>query len=169
MELIDLSELVSSNIELLKFRAAEKRQSIDLEIRNQPLKAMADSDKFSRVVSNIVTNAIKFSSEDSRILVRLYLEDDNIIFSVKDSGIGIPASIKAKVFEMFTEAKRPGTNGEKPYGLGLSIAKQIVEAHKGQIWFDSEEGKGTTFIISLPVNEPEHGSFQHRRPVVISA
>ncbi|HEX8278517.1 MAG TPA: ATP-binding protein, partial [Segetibacter sp.] len=71
---------------------------------------------------------------------------------IEDSGIGIPDSLKSKVFDMFTEAKRPGTAGEKPYGLGLSICRQIVEAHGGSICFESEEGKGTTFFVRLNYN-----------------
>ena len=59
--------------------------------------------------------------------------------------------MKSQIFETFTKAKRAGTSGEKPFGLGLSIVKQIVEAHGGKIWFESEEGLGSTFFVQLPV------------------
>ena len=68
--------------------------------------------------------------------------------SVKDSGIGIPEKFKSKVFNTFTDARRPGTAGEKSFGLGLSICKQIIELHDGKIWFESND-KGTTFHFTL--------------------
>ncbi|MCC6683884.1 MAG: HAMP domain-containing histidine kinase, partial [Bacteroidia bacterium] len=71
---------------------------------------------------------------------------------VKDNGIGIPAEMHSKIFDMFTAARRPGTDGETPFGLGLSIVRKIVEAHKGKILVESEVGKGTTFFIQLPLN-----------------
>jgi signal transduction histidine kinase len=69
--------------------------------------------------------------------------------SVNDRGIGIPDNIKNQVFNMFTNAKRPGTLGEKSFGLGLSICKQIIEKHHGKIWFESDSENGTTFYIRL--------------------
>ena len=74
-----------------------------------------------------------------------------ILISVTDVGIGIPPEMEEKIFDMFTEAKRPGTAGEQAFGLGLAISKQIVEAHKGKIWFESNRGKGTAFFVELPV------------------
>ncbi len=150
---LNFAELVSHNVELLKFRAAEKQQVIDLRVEQTYMEALVDSDKFSRVIGNIITNAIKFSKEGARIKVDLYTSAEDIYLTVKDEGIGIPDSIKEKVFEMFTEAKREGTSGEKPYGLGLSIARQIVERHNGRIWFESVVGEGTTFFITIPQSE----------------
>ena len=70
--------------------------------------------------------------------------------SVKDKGMGIPERNRPLVFDMFTQAKVPGTSGEMPYGLGLSISLQIAKAHKGNIWFETEEGKGSTFHFEFP-------------------
>jgi signal transduction histidine kinase len=75
----------------------------------------------------------------------------SVLIAVKDHGIGIPAEMKDKIFDMFTEAKRTGTAGEQAFGLGLAISKQIVEAHGGKIWFESKPGQGTTFYVELPV------------------
>lgn len=76
---------------------------------------------------------------------------EKVIVSIKDEGIGIPESIKNKVFEWYTDGKRSGTEGEKPFGMGLAISKQIIAAHGGAIWFESEENKGTTFYIEIPI------------------
>jgi signal transduction histidine kinase len=72
---------------------------------------------------------------------------------VKDTGLGIPDDIQDKIFDPFTTARRKGTQGEQPFGLGLYISKQIVEAHNGKIWVESEPGKGTTFYVELPILE----------------
>ena len=80
----------------------------------------------------------------------LELIDGQVHIAVKDSGVGIPEKNRPFVFDMFTQAKIPGTSGEVPFGLGLSISLQIARAHQGNIWFDTEEGKGTTFHFEFP-------------------
>jgi signal transduction histidine kinase len=76
--------------------------------------------------------------------------DGYVQVCVQDTGMGIPEELKDKVFDMFTEAKRTGTSGEQPYGLGLCINKQLVEAHGGSIWFESIQEVGTSFYFTLP-------------------
>ena len=78
-------------------------------------------------------------------------EGNQALISVKDNGIGIPRKFLPELFGMFTAAKRPGTGGEQSFGLGLSISKQITEAHGGKIWAESKENIGSTFFISLPL------------------
>ena len=141
--------LVSNSIDLLRFKAAEKNQRIVFEALDTPEELYISREKIWRVMSNLISNAIKFSPRGAEILVKVGHRDDNILISVKDHGIGIPAEMKQTVFNMFTEAKRPGTIGEPSFGLGLSISKQIVESHGGEIWFESVPGKGTTFYVLL--------------------
>ncbi|MEP6613095.1 MAG: ATP-binding protein, partial [Mucilaginibacter sp.] len=107
-------------------------------------------EKIWRVIGNLISNAIKFSPAGETIFVKAVVANNELRISVNDAGIGIPANVQDKVFNMFTEAKRPGTAGEKSFGLGLSISKQIIENHDGKIWFESDGKTGTTFYISLP-------------------
>jgi signal transduction histidine kinase len=93
---------------------------------------------------------MKFSPEGSVINVALLDRQDTVLISVADHGIGIPENLRNQVFSMFTDAKRPGTSGEQSFGLGLAISRQIVEAHEGKIWFESNAGAGTTFYVELP-------------------
>jgi len=102
------------------------------------------------VLNNILGNAIKFSPTDSSIIVTLTADGRGYRITIRDHGMGIPAAAQKNVFDVFTLSRRTGTQGEKSFGLGLSICKQIIEAHEGRIWFESEEGKGTEFFIELP-------------------
>lgn len=149
-ELVDITAELITRIKLLRFKAAEKQQEIILHTPSNHVSVYVNKEKILRVINNLVNNAIKFSPAGSKITVTMQDNDDQVLFIVKDSGIGIPEQMKAKVFDLFSEAKRFGTAGEQPFGLGLSISKQIAEAHSGKIWFDSIENSGTTFYVSIP-------------------
>jgi signal transduction histidine kinase len=80
----------------------------------------------------------------------MVLKPHHLQIAVQDQGIGVPDEMKQEIFNMFTNAMRPGTSGEQSFGLGLAISRQIIEAHNGKIWFESAPGQGTTFFIDLP-------------------
>ncbi len=145
---ISLSALLTQAAQLLGFNAREKGQH--LVLRDAAHATLhADYNKLARVINNLVVNAIKFSPEGSEILIETSRTPEGILIAVKDNGIGIPPNIGSKLFEPFTQAQRAGTAGEKSFGLGLYISKQIIEAHGGRIWFTSQPGQGTTFYILL--------------------
>jgi signal transduction histidine kinase len=152
MEVLNIDDLLGECLRLLGFRAKDKSQELLLNA-HAGANVMGDREKLWRVINNLVVNAIKFSPDDSEILVESKLSANNVIITVKDAGMGIPANIQSRVFDPFTTAKRNGTNGEQPFGLGLFISKQIVDAHKGKIWLESEPEKGTTFYVELPAIE----------------
>lgn len=153
MEKIDMRMLLNECVDQLKFKAEEKEQQLELELEDNAV-VLADREKLQRVLSNLIVNAIKFSKLNATVKVKMTIREDKMELSVTDQGIGIPDELKSKIFDPFTKAKRWGTSGEQPFGLGLSISKQIVEAHEGEIWFESEENKGTVFYVKLPVNAP---------------
>ena len=107
--------------------------------------------KFSRVIDNLITNAIKFTPSNGSVVVAIQPDTRGVVLKFHDTGIGIPSSLKAGLFEPFTASGRTGTANEHSTGLGLSIAKKIVESHAGEIWFESEEGEGSTFFLRLPL------------------
>jgi two-component system sensor histidine kinase VicK len=148
-ELVDLNSLLGKSVELLRFKALEKNQHIELHLLDLPEEVWINREKIWRVISNLISNAIKFSPEGSTIEAEIKDNEKEVEISIKDYGIGIPDNLQSKVFNMFTEAKRPGTQGEKSFGLGLSISKQIIENHDGKIWFESQKGRGSTFYIRL--------------------
>lgn len=147
-EPVDIAEMLQYCVSLLKSKAEAKEQQLTLEI--VPAVLAASREKLWRVISNLIANAIKFSPIGAKIKVKMIQKEQEIRILVKDEGIGIPAEMGEKIFDLFTEAKRPGTAGEQPFGMGLAISKQIVEAHNGKIWFENNEISGTTFFVDLP-------------------
>ncbi|MCC5938199.1 MAG: tetratricopeptide repeat-containing sensor histidine kinase [Lunatimonas sp.] len=150
-EEVDLERMLNYCADLLRFKAEEKQQQITLS--TEPVKAWISREKMWRVVSNLIANAIKFSHKGGNIHIQLVKKVDRALISIQDHGIGIPDKLKDTLFELFTNSKRYGTDGETPHGMGLAISKQIVKAHGGRIWFESEDGKGSTFFVELPLNE----------------
>ncbi len=148
-EPIDIGEMLQYCVSLLLNKAEAKDQQINLHTETFILPASRE--KLWRVISNLLANAIKFSPKGGVIDVKMEHDAHRVLIAIKDNGIGIPAEMQNKIFDLFTEAKRPGTAGEQPFGLGLAISKQIVEAHGGKIWFESVKGKGATFFVELPV------------------
>lgn len=149
-ESTNINHLIKTAVELLQLKASEKDQTIKTHLPENDVYLTVNPEKIKRVINNLITNAIKFSPKGKEISIGFQQKYKTNLITVKDRGIGIPEDIQPKVFDMFTEAKRKGTAGELPYGLGLSICKQIVEAHNGSIWFESKQDKGTTFFVELP-------------------
>jgi signal transduction histidine kinase len=161
VETVDLCPFVRSTIDSHLPRALEK--NIQLTMENTLRYAFCDINrtKLSRVMDNLVTNALKFTNEGGRVSVVIEEDGRNIAIKIADNGIGIPDALQSNVFRPFSSSGRPGTAGEKSTGIGLSIAAGIVEQHHGKLWFESEEGEGTTFYLRLPAAEndgAENGS-----------
>jgi signal transduction histidine kinase len=147
-EHINLEELLLFCKEIMQPQLNEKNQQLIMDI--EPANIMADKDKLWRVFSNLIANASKFSARNTLIHITCIQRPNEVVIAVKDQGIGIPENLKHKIFKITPDIKRRGTDGEPSFGLGLTICKQIVEAHKGRIWLSSHEGQGTTFFVALP-------------------
>jgi signal transduction histidine kinase len=148
-EPVDLNTLLHYCVDLLQYKANAKGQQIILQAAH--VTVAVNNEKLWRVVSNLITNAIKFSPVGDVIIVSLTENPPYVTIAVEDHGIGIPPSMKNNIFDMSADAKRKGTAGEESYGMGLAICKQIVEAHDGRIWFESQPGMGSTFYVELPM------------------
>ena len=110
-----------------------------------------DPNRIDLLINNLITNAIKFSAPKSRIVLRAVLLEGAVAISVTDQGQGIPREEMSKMFQYFGRTSVLPTAGEKSTGLGLAIAKRMVEAHGGKIGVESEPGKGSTFTFTLPL------------------
>ena len=151
VEPLELDELLTYSVGLMQYRANEKKQSLVLNV--EPVTVMADREKIWRVINNLIVNAIKFSYEGKNITISLVKKEGVALLTVRDEGVGIPPAMRGEIFHLFAMEGRTGTSGEESFGLGLSIAKQIIDAHGGKIWFESEQGKGTTFYVELKTIE----------------
>ena len=116
---------------------------------DKPIYTHINMEKMQRVMDNLISNAIKFSGESERVEVKLHNADGQIFIDVKDFGMGIPERLLPYIFDRFSRASRRGIRGEESVGLGLSIVKQIVEKHGGEIGVVSTEREGTTFTIHM--------------------
>jgi signal transduction histidine kinase len=129
-----------------------KQKNIDfvLELLDDNLTIDCDIAKIKQIFNNLVSNAIKFTLENGSVYLKHSHNDTHNIFKVQDTGIGISPENLPKLYEKFGDHQRLGTGGEKGTGLGMPIVKSFVDLHKGTIEIESEVGKGTTFVISLP-------------------
>lgn len=135
-----------------QYKDAEKEIAKTFELTASPGEIFMEIDeyKFNQVINNLVSNAIKFTPDGGIIKIHIEEKEEDVLITVADNGIGIPIKYHEMLFDKFSRAKRPGLKGEPSLGLGMSLIKTIVEWHAGHIWFESQEGKGTTFYIQLP-------------------
>ncbi len=146
---VEMAPLMQHCVDLLQFKASEKAQ--DIVLKTELITLQVNRQKIWRVMSNLITNAIKFSPGGTTVFVTMTLKPGALCISVKDQGIGIPQGMENEVFKMFTSATRLGTSGELSFGIGLAISRQIVAAHNGKIWYENGVDRGTTFFVELPV------------------
>ena len=111
-----------------------------------------DDVKFFQIINNLISNSVKFTNGDGRITVEIVDQSSTFSVSIRDNGIGIPEYLHPHLFKKNTPAGRPGLRGEKSIGMGLYIVKKLVDLMNGSISFESEENKGSTFILEFPKN-----------------
>jgi signal transduction histidine kinase len=145
---LDLSRLADESVKLLEPECQQKNIVLKNHLHG-PLHAFADVNMIRSILRNLLTNAIKFTKPKGTISLNAYRVEHKIIISVADSGIGIPEQNRNKLFTI-TSVATQGTREEKGTGLGLLLCKEFVEKNGGNIWFETEEDKGTTFYFSLP-------------------
>jgi PAS domain S-box-containing protein len=146
----DLADIAASAVEELRPEARRKHIHLSLTATSVPVLAL-DPTRMAQLLGNLISNAVKFTPAGGKVDVRVGMEENKAVLTVTDSGIGIPAADREVIFERFfrtaeaTQQAIPGT------GLGLTITKAIVEAHHGTISVDSDEGRGSTFTVHLPI------------------
>ena len=147
----DFSPLVATIIKRLSPQATKKRITLRSNLPANLQHVLADEDRITQVLTNLVANALQYTPEDGTVTISATQKDDEVIVSIKDSGIGIPPEHLANLFTRFYRVdKSRSRNAGGGSGIGLTIARHLVEAHGGRIWVESEgEGKGSTFSFSL--------------------
>ncbi|MGN6293807.1 MAG: sensor histidine kinase [Chitinophagaceae bacterium] len=143
-----LKDILKESIELIDF----SDHTIQVDNPVVDITIVVDHQKITQVLVNLLTNAVKYSMPGTTISVSAVLLGDEIQISVSDQGIGIRAEYQQKIFDQFYRISSTGKIKAKGMGLGLYISKEIMEAHSGKIWVESEEGKGSVFNVQFPVN-----------------
>ena len=151
LEPVDIMELIRNNVSLNRVIAGRKQITVEFKpIRDLPVFQL-DRKKIEQVFNNLISNAIKYSYPQSRVIIDSKCENGNLVISVHDTGQGIPPAEMNKLFKPFPRISVKTTSGESSTGLGLVIVRKIVEAHNGKVWAENRLKVGTTFNISLPI------------------
>jgi signal transduction histidine kinase len=165
-ELLDLSQVETGNIQLnfvlsdaleivdyalnsVRFPAEQKGITLQVDAKPRVSKVHADVEKTAWVLVNFLSNAIRYSSEKSKIIIGVIERNKKIVFSVKDTGRGIDEQYQKRLFDRYFQVPTDGQN-KSGSGLGLAISKDFIEAQQGNIWVESAIGEGSTFYFSLP-------------------
>lgn len=151
---VSLVDVIAQVSEGLEIQAHEKEVTIKAEVAANLPQVQADEQRITQVLFNLISNALRHTPAGGTVTVSAELREDRVLVSVRDTGSGIPPEDLPHVFERFYRADRSRTRSTGGSGLGLTIAKQIVEAHGGKIWTQSWLGAGSTFAFSLPLSAP---------------
>ncbi len=148
-EICDAENLLKKAANLMLSMA--EKSHINLSINSQSITIYADSDRIIQTLTNLISNAIKFSPENSTIWLKVSQENEYILFQVKDEGRGIPADKIETIFGRFQQVDASDSRKQGGTGLGLAICQSIIQQHEGLIWAESILGKGSTFYFTLPL------------------
>jgi signal transduction histidine kinase len=152
---LPLPILAREVVESLGPEAAGKRISFEIKCADTNLTAWADADRIAEVLTNLIGNAIKFTPTDGNVTVSLVGSgDDWVEVSIADTGPGISSEQATRIFDRFYQVNNPEQRKATGTGLGLPIARALVEMHGGKIWLESEAGKGSVFSFTLPAQQP---------------
>ena len=152
---ISVTSFVQSCVETTQRPAAEKNLRISVNLQESVPDIAADRRRLAEVLQNLLDNAIQYTPSGGQILVSTSADEDEVTFTVSDTGIGIPRADQPRIFERFYRVDVARSREVGGTGLGLSIAKHLVEAHGGRIWVDSEVGRGSKFHFTVPLFEAE--------------
>jgi len=146
----NLKDIAEKVLDLLAVQIKEKRLETSLEISDRASEAYADPSQIERVIINLIGNAIKFTPPKGKISIISHKEDKQVRVDITDTGCGMPEGVQEKIFHEFYRVDNPINEEVRGTGLGLSLVKHIIGAHKGKIWVESKIGAGSTFSFTLP-------------------
>lgn len=148
-ECIELAEVGTSILSLLGTNAAQKKITLEYKIPEK-IKIFADRKMVHTIFRNLVSNAIKFTDAQGSISIDCAEEEHAVTIAINDTGVGIGHDVINKIFSIDNQTSTPGTNGEHGSGLGLILCREMVEKNMGKIWVESQPGKGSQFMFTLP-------------------
>jgi two-component system NtrC family sensor kinase len=148
-EMVNLSPIIAQSVDGLRPLITEKKQNLSLKLQENLPRVFGNSIQLRQMFDNLIGNAVKYTGVEGKISVNGSEEDKQIILQFTDTGQGIPLNEQSKIFDRFFRASNV-SDSVGGTGLGLAITKSIVENHRGRIWVDSAEGRGSVFTVVLP-------------------
>ena len=148
---LDPYALLNSVMSDMSDSANNKQHQIDTQAAENIPPISGDAVELREAMGNLLSNAIKYTPNGGKITIRMSAEDERFFFSVMDTGMGIPLDQQPAIFNKYFRAKQPGTAKIEGTGLGLSLVKEVIERHGGNVWFQSEENVGSVFGFWLPL------------------
>ena len=161
---VEVMDVLANAMGAFSHQATLKKIHLDLVAKcPMDVQVPGDYNSLMRIFNNLISNAIKFTDKDGKVSVTVENQDQNtLVISVEDTGIGIPEEQKEGLFDFYTKASQAGTQGEPGTGLGMAITKKLVEKHSGGMEFISKVGEGTTFTITLPTSHESNLSLKDK-------
>jgi histidine kinase len=149
---VDSTALIKTVIKRLQYQFDEKRVTLASSLPLEPIQILADEDRAIQVLTNLIGNALQYTPEHGSVTVSIERDKNEARISVRDTGFGIPAEHLAHIFDRFYRVDKSRSRAHGGSGIGLTIAKHLVEAHGGKIWAESAgENKGSVFVFTLPL------------------
>jgi signal transduction histidine kinase len=145
-DLLDVANSVADSM-----RSISTTAHVELDVAGDPLDVPIDRERIEQVLTNLLGNAIRFSGSGGAVRVTTWRNGSEAGLSVRDTGPGIPSSMRTRIFERFVRADAARGSERGGAGLGLAISREIVEAHGGRIWIEPNTDRGSTFTFALPV------------------
>lgn len=153
---VSLTDLILTAGERLKLQAEQSSLTLTTMVPNEPIDMYMDGERINQVITNLVENAIKATPAGGTVQIEALLNEHEAKIAVADTGIGIPSEEQGKIFNRFYRVHNRSSHHGAHLGLGLTICQQIVESHQGRIWVESEEGKGSRFVFTIPRTTNDH-------------
>jgi signal transduction histidine kinase len=149
----DLRVLVRDTIESYRYQVEQHGFTFEQHIADNVPTVRVDREAIARSLLNLINNSIKYSSDEKYLRINLYGDNCSVKLEVVDRGIGIPRSEHHRIFEKFYRVGDPLVHNTKGSGLGLSLVKSTVVAHGGDVWVESDQGRGSKFTVVLPMDQ----------------
>ncbi|MFC7380047.1 ATP-binding protein [Brevundimonas sp. GCM10030266] len=151
LERVSVQAVLDSAVETSRPKVTAGRHSLEVEGPAEAAWIMADFTRVSQILSNLLTNAAKYTPPEGALRLATRLEADTVVFEVSDNGVGIPLELQAGIFDLYTQAPGPDGRSAEGLGIGLALVRQLVQLHKGDITVRSDgPGQGSTFTVRLP-------------------
>jgi PAS domain S-box-containing protein len=164
LEMVPVHDIIERVVSGLQLQATQKRIQLTYEIPQQTIPLIeADQALLQQALQNLVENAVKYTRPDGKVHIRVVVRQDRMLFEINDTGIGISPVDQPRLFEKFYRGAQQGSKEQRGTGLGLAIVKSIAERHGGQVWVESQLGKGSTFYLAVPIRQVEARALTYER------